>query len=75
MSDLFININQVLPRIPGKVFSKPFNFQIKQGQCWTFYGKNGSGKTLLSEIICGRYGLKSGVIEYPFIDEIRKTVS
>jgi molybdate transport system ATP-binding protein len=75
MSDLFININQVLPRIPGKVFSTPFNFQIKQGQCWTFYGKNGSGKTLLSEIICGRYGLKSGVIEYPFIDEIRKTVS
>ncbi|NCC99573.1 MAG: ATP-binding cassette domain-containing protein [Bacteroidia bacterium] len=75
MSDLFIDIKQVLPRIPGKIFSKPFNFQIKQGQCWAFYGKNGSGKTLLSEIICGRYGLKSGVIEYPFIDEIRKTVS
>ena len=34
-------------------------------------GPNGSGKTLLSEIISGRYGLASGSIEYPFMDEER----
>ena len=72
---VFIKVDNIVPRIPGVKFASPISFTMNEGDVWTFYGANGSGKTLLSEIICGRYGLMSGNIEYPFMDEIRQTTS
>lgn len=69
--DAFIKLINVVPRIPDVTFSAPFSFDMNKGEVWTFYGPNGSGKTLLSEIISGRYGLASGSIEYPFMEEER----
>jgi molybdate transport system ATP-binding protein len=68
----FIELLQVVPRIPDVEFAAPISFTINKGDVWTFYGPNGSGKTLLSEIIAGRYGLKSGEIVYPFMEEERQ---
>lgn len=68
----FIELLQVVPRIPDVVFTSPVSFCMNQGEVWTFYGPNGSGKTLLSEVITGRYGLSSGQIMYPFMDEERQ---
>lgn len=67
----FIQLTDVVPRIPDVVFSTPITFTINKSDVWTFYGPNGSGKTLLSEVISGRYGLASGCITYPFMDEER----
>lgn len=67
----FIKVSNILPRIPDVKFPKPISFTMNKGDVWTFYGPNGSGKTLLSEIICGRYGLMSGRIDYPFLDAER----
>lgn len=67
----FIKVSNILPRIPDVRFPKPISFTMNKGDVWTFYGPNGSGKTLLSEIICGRYGLSSGSIDYPFLEEER----
>ena len=67
----FISLHAVVPRIPDVTFAVPFTFSMNKGDVWTFYGENGSGKTLLSEIICGKYGLSAGSIEYPFMDEER----
>ncbi len=67
----FISLHAVVPRIPDVTFAVPFSFSMNKGEVWTFYGRNGSGKTLLSEVISGRYGLASGCIEYPFMDEER----
>lgn len=69
--DAFIKLINVVPRIPDVTFLEPFSFDMNRGEVWTFYGPNGSGKTLLSEIISGRYGLASGSIEYPFMEEER----
>ena len=69
--DAFIKLINVVPRIPDVTFLEPFSFDMNKGEVWTFYGPNGSGKTLLSEIISGRYGLASGSIEYPFMEEER----
>ena len=67
----FIKVSNILPRIPDVRFPKPISFTMNKGDVWTFYGPNGSGKTLLSEIICGRYGLSSGSIDYTFLEEER----
>lgn len=65
----FIQLTDVLPRVPDVAFEKPFSFTMNKGDVWTFYGPNGSGKTLLSEVIGGRYGIASGCIDYPFMEE------
>lgn len=69
--DAFIRLTNVVPRIPDVAFSVPFSFTMNKGEVWTFYGPNGSGKTLLSEVISGRYGMSSGTIDYPFMEEER----
>ena len=68
----FIKVSNIVPRIPDVKFPTPISFTMNKGDVWTFYGPNGSGKTLLTEIICGRYGLSSGNIEYPFLEEERQ---
>lgn len=67
----FIKLTEVVPRVPDVAFASPFSFTMNKGDVWTFYGPNGSGKTLLSEVISGRYGVARGSIEYPFMDEER----
>ncbi len=71
----FIKVSNILPRIPDVKFISPISFTMREGDVWTFYGPNGSGKTLISEIIVGRYGLSSGSIEYPFMETLRKNTT
>ena len=68
---MFIQAEALVPRIPEVVFPQPVDWSIREGECWTVYGANGSGKTLLAEVLKGRYGIASGTISYPFMDEIR----
>ena len=42
-----------------------FNIQLNEGETWCIFGKNGSGKSLLSELLCGQQRLIEGKIEYP----------
>jgi molybdate transport system ATP-binding protein len=67
---LFISLDNVIPRMPESPFSEAVSWKINKGEIWTVLGPNGSGKTLLSEIICGRYGLQGGTIDYPFLEEL-----
>ncbi len=67
----FISLQGVIPRMPESPFTQALNWEIKTGDIWTILGANGSGKTLLTEIICGRYGLQSGTVSYPFLDELK----
>jgi molybdate transport system ATP-binding protein len=67
----FLSLNQVVPRIPGISFSSPLNWHLQQGEIWAIAGDNGSGKTLLAELICGQYGVRQGEITYHFLDELQ----
>lgn len=69
---MFLKLDNVVPRIPDVVFKNPMSLTINKGDCWTLYGENGSGKTLLAQIVRGGFGIKSGEIIYPFMDEERK---
>lgn len=62
----FLTLNKIIPRIPNTVFSLPITWQINKGEIWSIFGSNGCGKTLLTEVLCGRYLLDQGVIKYHF---------
>ncbi len=63
----FLKLDNVFPRIPDVEFKSPVNLTVNEGECWTVYGVNGSGKTLLAQIIKGGFGIKSGDIVYDFM--------
>lgn len=68
----FVILDSVTPRIPGVEFKAPLSFSINKGEAWAFYGENGSGKSLIAQIIKGQYGIKSGEITYAFMEEERR---
>ncbi|MCQ2336196.1 MAG: ATP-binding cassette domain-containing protein [Paludibacteraceae bacterium] len=63
----FLKLDNVFPRIPDVEFKSPVNLTVNNGECWTVYGGNGSGKTLLAQIIKGGFGIKSGDVVYDFM--------
>lgn len=68
----FVILDSVTPRIPGVEFKAPLSFSINKGEAWAFYGENGSGKSLIAQMIKGQYGIKSGEITYAFMEEERR---
>lgn len=57
--------------MPDSPFSIPIDWQMNKREIWTMIGANGSGKSLLSEVIAGRYALKEGEIKYHFLEEMK----
>lgn len=70
--NLFVTLDNVMPRIPGVEFKSPVSLNIRKGEAWAFYGENGSGKSLLAQIIKGQFGIKSGDITYGFMEDERR---
>lgn len=69
MNDSFIRLSDVVPRIYGLDFPSPINWDIKRGEQWCVIGRNGTGKTMLADILMGKYGIKAGSIDYAFWNE------
>lgn len=57
-----VEIKNAIPRMDAIQFANPINWKIEDGQHWTIIGSNGSGKTLLIDILVGKHALKSGEI-------------
>ena len=51
----------------GKLLLKNFSWQIRTGENWVIGGKNGSGKTLLLELLSGMLHTPRGEIHYEFV--------
>lgn len=64
-----IALDNVIPRMPDSPFTQPINWQINSDEVWGITGRNGSGKSLLSELICGKIAIQSGNIRYHFSDD------
>ncbi|MFV0391501.1 MAG: ATP-binding cassette domain-containing protein [Paludibacteraceae bacterium] len=71
-SKIFLSLQNVVPRIVNSPFSKPLNWIAREDEVWSIFGKNGSGKTLFSEVISGKYNLLQGKITYPFFEKIKR---
>ncbi len=67
----FLCLQNVVPRLYESPFTEPLNWEIKKDEVWSVMGKNGSGKTLFSQVICGQYNLIEGELHYPFFEKIK----
>lgn len=75
-AEIEISLNQVVPRIFGMEFPMPINWTIRRGEQWCVIGPNGSGKTMLADLLAGQYAVKSGKVDYAFWTEsYRKTTT
>lgn len=61
--DTLVEIRNAIPRINTLTFLHPINWIVKENQHWAIIGPNGSGKTLLIDILLGKHALKSGQIK------------
>ena len=59
---IIIEIKGATPRIDSLRFNHPVNWTIKENEHWAVIGPNGGGKTLLVDILLGKYALKEGEI-------------
>ncbi|MEA4916975.1 ATP-binding cassette domain-containing protein [Proteiniphilum sp.] len=64
-----ITLQNVVPRMPESPFTQPINWDINRGEVWSIVGRNGSGKSLLSNLICGKIAIQSGNIRYHLLEE------
>jgi len=69
MEENIIMIREAVPLRPEYRFDRPVNWSIKQDQHWAIIGPNGSGKTLLTNMLMGKLVLKTGIIDYAFNDD------
>ncbi|MDF9796599.1 molybdate transport system ATP-binding protein [Catalinimonas alkaloidigena] len=53
----------------GKKIFEKLNWKIEAGEHWVICGNNGSGKTLLLELLAGKAQLSEGKVAYDFIHE------
>lgn len=61
-TESIIEAKEVTPRLEQLKFTAPINWSIKKDEHWAIIGPNGSGKTVLTDILTGKYALKSGEI-------------
>lgn len=64
-NDTVISIQNAVPRLETFRFKEPINWTIRQGEHWAVIGRNGAGKTLLTDILREKYALKEGEIILP----------
>lgn len=76
MSNNIITLNNPVPRMPEFRFKTPVNWTINKGEQWCVIGPNGSGKTLLADMILGRIAIREidGNIHYGFDRPVSEAV-
>ena len=59
-----IKVSKAVPRHPDFPVAAPIDFEMNDGETIAICGENGSGKTLLVNIITGALPLREGTVEY-----------
>ena len=70
-----IEIKEGVTRMPEWRLSQPVNFTLDEGEHIAIVGANGSGKTMLVDIITGRHPLLQNEPHYDFTPSTRQSAS
>ena len=62
MCEPILEIIDAIPRLSEIAFKEPICWKISKNENWAVIGANGAGKTVLIDILTGKYALKSGEI-------------
>ena len=55
-----------MPRIPEVRMAEPISMEIRKGEQVAIVGENGAGKSMLVDLLMGKYPLQQGSLEYDF---------
>lgn len=69
-----VSINNVVTRLPELCFNEPLNWTIREGEQWAVIGPNGSGKTLIADILQNKYAIKSGSVTFGYEGQSRNLI-
>ena len=61
-----IKMTEVLPRRPDVRMAEPTSLEIGKGEQIALVGENGMGKSMLVDLLMGKYPLQHGSLEYDF---------
>lgn len=59
-----VSIKNAVTRLPELRFSEPVNWEINEGEQWAIVGPNGSGKTLIADLMQRKFALKEGEVAF-----------
>lgn len=60
--NVIIGIENGVPRQEYAQFESPVNWEIRDGEHWAIVGPNGSGKTMLTDILLNKYAFREGEV-------------
>ena len=67
-------INNVVTRLPELRFAEPFSWTINEGEQWAIVGPNGSGKTLIADLMQRKFALKEGEVIFGYDDKVSNLI-
>ena len=70
-----IEIENGVPRHPSYRMKEPVNFRMEPGEHLALVGPNGGGKSLLVDILTGRWPLLMNEVKYRFVNPSSDLVS
>ena len=69
-----ISLENIFVRKFDSIDLSNINWQINAGANWAIIGPNGSGKTILLDILAGKWPILKGTIEYDWKGTLRENV-
>lgn len=69
-----VSITNAVTRLPELRFAQPFSWTINEGEQWAIVGPNGSGKTLIADLMQRKFALKEGQVTFGYEDKISNLV-
>lgn len=73
-NNTIVGIKNAVTRLPELRFTEPVNWEINEGEQWAIVGPNGSGKTLIADLMQRKFALKEGEIVFGNNDKVSNLI-